>query len=241
MNMSRKLLSRIYLSAFLSAGASIGGWAITSRFAGDVAAASFLYLSIPIVIGVLVLQAVLFMNIKDRVCHLVLFNIVSAFGVLWMMFCLVLPLLWMDSIYMSVRIVIFCAALLLFYLNIIKGLRNFRLRWGNIGRALLGKHYKSDRGLIAWEEVIGSLKLSISFHVPGIPQKLEPILSVVLVISMLAGLSLRKIFPTFSIFAWSIPSLICIATILQIVGAALGQYFVLRELEKKDKTTIHFA
>lgn len=239
--MSKNLISRIYFSAFSSAGATIGGWAITEKFAGDVAAVSFLYLSIPIVVGVLVLQSVLFVNIKDRVCQLVLFNIAAAFGVLWMMSCLVLPLFWMESIGILARGLILCIALILFYLNVIRGLKNFRLRWADIGESLLGRHYMSDRGTIDWEKVVGALKLSVSFHIPGIPQKLEPILSAVLVISMLAGFSLRKVFPTFSIFAWSIPSIICIATILQIVGFALGQFLVLRGLEKKDKKTIRFV
>lgn len=236
--MSIKPKSSIFLSAFLSIGATAGGWAITSALAGEVAARSFLHLSISIVTGMLGLHTLLFMKIKDRACYLVLFNIFAAFGVLWMMLCLVLPLFWMESIDVSGKILTILFSIVLFYLNVVRGMRTFRARWDSVGERLLGKYYKADRGVVEWVEIVNSLKLPFSIYIPGIPKRLEPILSVVLVISMLAGLSFRKLSPEFSVFAWGIPSIVCIAAILQMIGCILGQLSILRELEKRDGKTI---
>lgn len=236
--MSIKPLSAIFLSAFLSVGATAGGWAITKKLAGNVAGVSFLYLGIPVVIGILVFQVVLFMRIKDRVYYLVMFNIFAVFGVVWMMLCLVLPLFWMDSIGISVKLLTIWFSIVLFYLNIARGMCTFRLRWEDIGEKLLLEYYKSDRGIIEWAGIVNSLKLSLSIYVPGIPKKFEPILSALLVMSMLAGLSVRKIFPEFSVFAWGIPAIICIATILQMTGCIFGQLSILRKLEKREGKTI---
>lgn len=239
--MSMKPLSNIFLSAFLSVGATAGGWAITSKLASDAAAISFLYFSIPIVIGVLTLQAVLLTKIKDRACYLLLFNISATFGVLWMMSCLVLPLFWMESIPVSIKTLTIWFSTILFYLNIKRGRWIFRVRWESVGEKLLGDYYKSDRGVINWMGVVSSLKLPLSVYIPGIPKKSEPILTAVLVISMLAGLSFRKIFPEFSVFAWGIPSIVCIATIFQMVGCIIGQLSILRELERKDRKAIRIC
>lgn len=239
--MSIKPLCNLFLSAFLSVGATGAGWAMTSKLAGDDAAVSFLYLSLPIVIGVLALQTALFLKIKNRAQYLLLFNIFAAFGVLWMMSCLVLPLFWMQSISVSIKILTIWFSCVLFYLNVKRGSDIFRERWKSVGESLLGKYYRPDRGVIDWIQVVGSLKLHLSVYIPGIPQKSEPILTAILVTSMLLGLSFRKVFPEFSVFAWGIPSIVCIATILQMTGSVLGQILILRDLEKKGKKIIRLC
>lgn len=236
--MSNQSLSNIYLSAFLSTAATGGGWAITDKLAGQHAALSFLYISAPIVLGMLVIQVLLFLKSRTQAKFLILLNIASAFGLLWMLLSLVLPIFWIDSIGAGVKIVFATAAIFLFYSNIVFGVKKFDKRWANIGAQLLGKYYKRDSGEIDWGGVVGSLKLSVSFRVPGLPEKINPILSVTLVMSMLAGLSLRTIFPVFSVFAWSIPSVIVIATFLQMTGFTIGQFFILVNLEKKEGVTI---
>jgi len=229
-----KNASSIYLSVFLSVGATLGGWAITGKFAGSIAAESFLYLSVPMVVGLVALQILLFIKSKSQLKYLILFNMSAASGVLWMMSCLVLPIFWIDSVGVSGKVLMVVLSSLLFYFNVVEGINKFRLRWGVVGESLLKKYYKSDRGLIDWNGIIGALKISASFHIPGISQNIQPILSAALVISMLAGFSLRKIFPVFSIFAWSVPSLFFIAMMLQVIGVAIGQISMLKALEKND-------
>jgi len=232
--MLTRSVSRIYLSTFLSAGATLGGWAITATFEGDVAALSFLCFCIPILIGSLLIQVALFLKSKDRLRTLIMFNISAGFGVLWLMACLVLPIFWVGTIGIVEKLIICLFSLVIFYANVAEGLHRFREKWKQKGERILERYYKPDRGVIDWNKIVECLKLSVSIHIPGIPPKMDPAVSVLLVASMLVGFALRKVFPTFSIFAWSIPSVVVIATILQMIGIAIGQLSVLQALEKKD-------
>lgn len=234
-------IDKIYLSACLSVGATLGGWAITAAFEGDTAAISFVYFSVPVMLATLFVQVALFWACKDRLRLVLIFNISVAFGAFWMMSCLVLPIFWISRIHISVKLGLSLFSLILFYANLAEGIEKFERRWCVIGQRALAQHYKADCGLVAWGEIVASLKLSVSIHVPGIPASLNAVLSTLLVGSMLAGLALRKLFPMFSIFAWSIPALVVIATLLQMVGMAIGQLLVLRELEKKAKQVIRLS
>ncbi|MCC2971633.1 hypothetical protein [Massilia sp. IC2-476] len=239
--MLSRSVSRIYFSALLSAGATLGGWAITATFGGDSAALSFLYFSVPTTVGALVIQIVLFSRSEDRLRALIMFNISAGFGVLWLMMCLVLPIFWAGSIGVIGKSILCLFSFVVFYANVAEGVSKFREQWGQKGERILDRHYKAGQGVIDWNKIIGSLKLSASIYIPGIPAKMDPVVSTSLVISMLAGFTLRKVFPIASIFAWSIPSLIVIATILQIVGIAIGQLSVLSELERKNDKVLRLA
>ena len=173
--MLTRSVSRIYLSAFLSAGATLGGWAITATFGGDVAALSFLYFCIPILIGSLIIQVVFFLKSKDQVRTLIMFNISSGFGVLWLMACLVLPIFWVRSIGFVEKIIIFLFSLVIFYANVAEGVCRFREIWKQKGERILERYYKPDLGVIDWGKIIGCLKLSVSIHIPGIPAKMGPV------------------------------------------------------------------
>lgn len=236
--MSNSSLSNIYLSAFLSIAATGGGWAITSKLAGQHAGWSFLYLSAPIVFGMLIVQGVLFFKSRTRAKFLILLNIASAFGVLWMLLCLVLPIFWIESIWIVEKIILFIFAFFLFYSNLALGIKNFNKRWAAVGMQLLSKYYRRDRREIDWSGIVRSLKLSVSLHMPGLPEKINPLLSVILVASMLAGLSLRNVFPVLSVFAWGVPAIIGVATMLQMIGFLIGQLFLLIALERKEGAVI---
>lgn len=211
---------------------------MTEKIADHNAAASFAYISLIIIIVVVATQALLFLKSKERVRFLILFNIASAFGVMWMMSCLILPLFWVSSVGFAVKLLFGMSALILCLLNVIKGIKHFDVRWTVVGEKLLKKYYRQCNALVDWEGIVGSLELSVAFYVPGIPKKASPILSVILVISMLAGLSLRNAFPDFSIFAWGIPAVMVISVVMQMVGFGIGQFLALSAIEKRDGNII---
>jgi hypothetical protein len=236
--MSNQSLSNIYLSAFLATGATGGGWALTDKLAGHQAAMSFLYLSASVIVGMLFIQGLLFLKSKKQARFLILLNIASVFGLLWMMTCLVLPIFWMASVGIVTKLLFLIISMIICWLNVLKGIRTFSARWTCVGEKLLSRFYKRDRQVIDWCGLVGSLKLTVSIHIPGLSERASPAVSVVLVISMLAGLSLRNISPVFSVFAWGLPSVIVIATFLQMIGFAIGQFLILTRLEKKDGNVI---
>lgn len=80
--------------------------------------------------------------------------------------------------------------------------------------------------------------MAVSIYIPGVPEKLNSIISVAVVLSMIVGLSLRNAFPLFSLFAWGIPIVIVASLIMQLIGFGIGQLLVLTALEKKDRNII---
>ncbi|RYG98303.1 MAG: hypothetical protein EON58_07535 [Alphaproteobacteria bacterium] len=232
--MQNRSLFNAYLSAFLATAATGGGWAITGKLAGHEAALSFLYFSAPVVGGMFVIQILLFMKSRSLVKFGIAFNIATAFGLVWMMSCLVLPIFWIASIGIAAKLSFGSVSLIICYLNVIRGIGIFNIRWKKVGLKLLRQYYWRDRETMDWGGIVSSLKLSASFYVPGVSEKTGPILSVLLVVSMIVGLSLRNVFPVFSVFFWGIPSVLVIATMLQMVGVVVGQYLMFVALEKKE-------
>jgi flagellar biosynthesis protein FliR len=77
------------------------------------------------------------------------------------------------------------------------------------------------------------MNLAAALYIPGVPSRATPIVSAIIIFSILLGFSFRNVFPTFSIFAWGIPASIIISIIVQMMGLSLAQALKIRELEKK--------
>ncbi len=225
--------SYIYMSAFLCVGGGAGGWGITYQLAGHEAALSFLKYGAAIVLGLLAVQIILSYKSKNRTLYLIMFNIAFALALAWFMSCLILPVLWVSTIDAPSKLLLGFIAIVLYYLNIIKGVRIFRSRWAQMGDDLLKKFYDTRNHSIDWDELVSRLRMSVSIYIPGFSTKFLPALYVILVVSMLIGLSLRKIYPTFSIFAWGVPGVLVVSLFMQMIGLAVGQLLELKEIEKK--------
>lgn len=230
--------SYIYMSAFLGAGGGAGGWAITDQLAGHDAALSFLKFGAAVVLGLLALQVILLFKGKNRALYLVMFNIAFALALAWFMSCLILPVLWVRSIDELTRLLLGVLAVALYCSNIMKGVQIFKLRWAAVGDELLKKFYDQRGHSIDWDGLVRGLKMSVSIYIPGFPRKLLPVLYVLLVVSMLIGLSLRKIYPMFSTFAWGIPAAVVVSFFMQMIGLAVGQFLELKKMEKKGNILI---
>lgn len=189
-------------------------------------------------IALLAMQMILAVMSSARATYLVLFNISFSFGLIWFMLCLILPIFWVSEVDLSAKCILLLASVGLCHVNVLKGVDLFNLRWAMVGTDLLSRYYDRKRSAIEWSSVVGALRVSVSIYIPGVPEKLNTFISVAIVVSMLAGLSLRNLFPLFSLFAWGIPIVIVVSLIMQMIGLTIGQLIALTSLEKKEERII---
>ena len=215
-----------------------GGGAITHNLEGFSAALSFVKFGTCMVFALLMAQLIFSLKSQKRAIYLIFFNISFIFGIVVFMSCLILPLFWVSAIGLNVKFSFFLVSAGLWISNVKHGVKIFNHKWENVGGKLLLRYYRERKGEIDWNGIIGSLKMSIAIYIPGIPQVLNPPISILIVISMLAGLSLRNVSPEISLFAWGIPIIIVVSLVTQMVGIGIAQLMKLNALEKEAGTQI---
>ena len=221
------------MSLFFISGGTAGGWALTFKLAGEDAALSFLYIGVVTVLVMSLTQVVFFEIGKRRMIYRVMFNIAFISGIIWFMLCLLLPVLWLRSVGSAEKTVLFLFLLVLCAANVFRASQQFKSKWDAEGESALARHYNSKNNTIDWPKILKQMKFSFELYVPGIPERMNPFISVAIVLSMLVGLNLRNYFPTFSLFAWGIPSCFIISVVVQMIGLCIAQITKLIALEKK--------
>lgn len=211
---------------------TIGGWAITGKLAGNEAALSFLRFGCAVVVAMFFVQALLFYLSKKRLLYLLYFNVAFGCGIIWFMLCLILPLLWVDNIDGTAKIMLFSLLIALCASNIFQACLQFRHKWAELGEANLICQRTVNSGMIDWQKTVKALKFSIALYIPGVPQNMNPFISLMLVLSMLTGLAIRNVFPVAGLFAWGVPTCIAISTLTQMTGLGIAQIMKVMELEK---------
>ncbi len=233
MIMPNRLLSYVTLSTLMCVGGVAGGGAITHKMAGYNAALSFVKFGVCMVLMLLMVQMILSVKGQKRVIYLILFRMTFTFGIVGFMLCLILPLFWVAEIGLNAKISLSLISLGLWMVNVKRGIEIFNLKWADVGKKLLSRYYRESEAEIDWDGIVGSLKMSVTIYMPGVSGALNPIVSILIVISMLAGLSLRNVFPEVSLFAWGVPIIIAISLIVQMLGFGIAQYLKLNALEKE--------
>lgn len=239
--MSTRTPTLLSCAAILSIGGMAGGWAIASRLAGKDAGLSFLKFSGLVALMIFVALIVLYKMAERRVICLTLYNVTFSVNLIWYTSCLFLPIFWMPSIDIGIRAGIGVFVLCHYYANVVKGMRLFETRWMRVQGDLLRRHYDRKNQILDWDRVVRSLKLEVSLYVPGVPLQLNPILCLVSIVSMLLGLSLRNLFPVYSVFAWGIPIMIINSVFVQMMGLGVSQVLMLHAMEKKDNVELRPA
>jgi hypothetical protein len=84
---------------------------------------------------------------------------------------------------------------------------------------------------IDWAGMSKFMAVPHDLYIPGIPRRWTPFIGACVIISMLAGLNLRSIFPIFSIFAWGIPAIIITSFVFQLGGYIIMQAVKIRAIE----------
>ena len=223
----------VVLGILFASGGTVGGWAITGKLAGDEAALSFLRFGSAVVIAMFFVQTVLFYWGKKRLLYLLVFNVAFGCGIIWFMLCLVLPILWVDSMDERVKVSLFLLLIVLSISNIIQANLQFKRRWSEQGEANLICQGNINNGVLDWQKIVEGLKFSFALYIPWVPKSIYPIISPILIFSMLAGLAVRNVFPLTSLFAWGVPTCVAIATLMQMIGLGIAQIMKVMALEKR--------
>jgi hypothetical protein len=237
-NMPNNPRSYISLSTFMCAGGVAGGGALTHKLAGADAAILFLKFGAFMVLALLAVQIMLTMKSQKRAIYLVLFNMAFVLGIIGFMLCLLLPLFWIPVIGFLPKLLSILVSIWLWVANLYKGIKIFESRWSSIGAKLLSRYYKREQGEIDWSGLLGEMKMSVSIYIPGVSKKFIPLMSMFIAVSMLAGLSLRNVFPKFSAFAWGVPVIVVISLIVQMIGFGVAQFMTLNALERENGAPI---
>jgi hypothetical protein len=237
-NMENLSSGHILMSLFLSSGGTVGGWALTGKLAGDDAALSFMQAGSIAVLAILCAQIIFFNLGKNRLIYRVVFNVAFGCGIVWFMLCLLLPILWVPSVGVIEKTALFLILLILAIANISKAGAQFAARWKDKGEKALILHYNSKDKTIDWPKVLAPMRLSLELYIPGIPEKMSPFISAAIIIFMLSGLSLRNVYPIFSLYAWGVPSCLVISMFAQVLGLGFAQIIKLAALEKRFGTPV---
>src|SRR5690349_13626195 len=94
-NFSYKL---ILLSALVTIGCTVGGWALTNQLAGHQAAQGFLIFGGGVGVTVMLLQWAFYLPGRKRLVYQLLFGVTCALPPIWLMLCLILPAYWLHTI-----------------------------------------------------------------------------------------------------------------------------------------------
>lgn len=235
--MSTLSMQHILLSFLFTLAGTVGGWALTGKLAGDSAASSFFKFGLVTVLILSAAQLVFFLMGKKRLIYRIYFNVAYGCGLVWFMLCLLLPILWVNTIDMGAKVLLFLFLAAICVANGLKAGIQFGKKWKSQCEGVLSKNYNSKDNTIDWPNVLAPIRFSMELYIPGIPKRLNGFISAAIILSLLTGLSLRNVFPTFSLFAWGIPSCLVISMFVQLIGFGVAQIAMLATLEKRfDKT-----
>lgn len=224
---------KLFLSLTLLAFGSIIGWLITSKIAG--AEAGFEALAICLAIGGLtfVLQLALYFAIQNRLLYVPMFYSAFSLSLVWFMFSLFVPIFWFDAVPMLARwsalgiLVFLCVA------NFQRGFRQFADRWRSVGDPIAIGRVNAELRSIEWGRIQKRLRYDADIFIPGLPQKATSVLSTLLILSMLAGLNFRTVYPVLSTFAWGIPCAVFGSFFFQLVGNRISEARAISDLQEK--------
>lgn len=219
------------ISFFLLLFSTVGGALLASRLAGDNAGYGSIVLGTIGASLIFFVQVALYRMIHNRLLFAIVFSAALLLTLAWIMFCLFMPILWMDSLPVYAKTGVVCILLLLSVLNCLKGRSDFLRSWSSRPDRLQFGNLDPVKGTIAWEKVLLSLKQEPDLYIPGLPRRLSAVTGVLLVGFMLIGLTFRTAFTVFSAFAWGIPSAVITAFVFQLIGQKMGEARKVREIQ----------
>lgn len=239
--MEKPTTTFLVISFFLLSGSTIGGALLASRMAGGSAGHGAILIG-GIGAGLIFLvQVALYRMIRNRLLFAVVFVAAMCLTLAWFMFCLFMPILWMDTLPTFAKAISVSILLFLCVVNFLKGRNDFLQKWSSGGDPLRLGRFDPVKGTIAWDKILLSLKHEPNLYIPGLPSRFSTVVGVALVVFMLIGLNLRTAFPVFSAFAWGIPSAVITAFIFQLIGQKMGEVRKIQEIQAQLKVDLQSA
>jgi hypothetical protein len=149
----------------------------------------------------------------------------------WFILALSLPIFWMSEIGTTEKLILLVIFVSFMSSNLTLGWRMFKKSWSNNGIAAFKKEFKGSSPDGDWNKVIKNLRFEHYIAIPGISKKWASVVSIPLLAFMLTGLSLRTVYPTFSVFAWGIPSIVMASYFIQVSGSYFAQATQVKRLQ----------
>jgi len=231
--MTKPTLNSLFLSLFILIIATLGGTAITSKLGANGEAGSYFRFSALVAMAIMVCQSVIYTLSGNSVFLKILYRASMCLPIIWGFLCIILPVLWIHTIDVSIK---YFLCLLFFYLsagNFKYGTRLLHEKWEKDGEQRFEQLLMPRNNRIDWAEMSKFMAVPHDLYIPGVPQTWTPVVGTCLIISMLAGLNLRSIFPIFSIFAWGIPAIITTSFVFQLGGYIIMQAVKIKAIEAK--------
>ena len=231
--MQKITLNLFLLSAFLLAVAMIGGWILTQNIENSIAAFNFVKISATYSLFILLAQMLTFKKAKNEMLYQLLFLVAMGMAMMWVMLSLFLPVFWIDNIEFTVKIFMAIFFVYVCIGNLFFAFKSFEEKWKAFENSNALKNYFPYSEKTDWEKIALSLDLQGNVYILGSPKFLTNVISILMIPSMLLGLSLRNLYPEFSLFAWGIPSSIIAAFFVQMTGYNLAQVVKIKKLQKE--------
>ena len=223
---------KLLLSLTALAIGCVLGWLLTYKIAGIDAGFDALAICLTIAGLTFACQLAIYFSIRGRLLYVVIFYSVFCLNLVWFMFSLFIPLFWVDSLPLIAKWSAVGILAFLCITNLWRGIHQFADRWKSVGDPLVIGKVDTNSKTIDWERVQKRLRYDTDIFIPGLPQKATSVLSVLLLLSMLAGLNLRTEYPVLSAFAWGIPCAVFGSYFFQLVGSRLSEARAISDLQK---------
>jgi len=234
-NISLRLL---FLSLSLLFVGTVSGWAIVEKLNGAEEDLEFLYFGATVTAVIFCVQCGIYIRMRGRVFLGLLFLATFGLSLCWFMAALFIPLLWVDIVGWETKLMMVLLLIGLIASNVAESFRIFDRKWSALEDSLRVTILKRKDGFLDWDNLILWMKFSPDLYVPFLPKSLSAFLSVIMVLSMLTGFSLRNIFPEVSVFLVGVPAAIAISYFFQQIGFNLAQARRVRALEHECKALL---
>lgn len=148
------------------------------------------------------------------------------------------PVFFIIPIWTVPGFILLAACLLSAGIHTLLGVRYFNSRWKSTGESAIAKSVKGDR----FDADKFTKHLDLSPPLFDLPNELLGFaLKAALIISMLVGLSMRKLFPEFAAFAWGLPALLLLSWTAQAVVVCALQAHAVSRYEKRTGRTLKWS
>jgi hypothetical protein len=230
--MNKASLQSLFLSMAILIISTVGGALIAQKLAKGNAGFSFLWCGCTIATLILLSQLLMFQNAKKKLFFQLLYFGFFGFSMTWFMLSLSFPIFWTSEISITGKSILALTFLVIMILN-------FNLGWQILNKKWIetDKHFFSTGSHTLWtgddwNRMIKSMKITHNIFIPGISEKWVPVLSILLILFMIAGLNLRNVYPMFSVFAWGVPATVMASYFIQVSGSYFAQAAQVRAIEK---------
>lgn len=207
--------SSLALSFFILTIGTLGGWSGSQHFFGSKIGSEFLKLALVFASIIYMSKVCIYCKAKTSLFYQLIFIGLLSIDLAWLLSCLILPLLLLESISKFEKAVMGAFYFIICFANVKLAVRTFEQKWKKIGNAAVEKNLKSGSDIIAWEEIVKSLKLTITIFIPGLPKNLYDIVTGLMFLLLALGYIFRSINPVLSMIALMIPCSTCAACCLQ--------------------------